>query len=125
MFDAENRPASFRAAAELAVRCTVLIGLLYFPASFRAADVAGSIAGSAFVPHSSTRGKTMFVRLSPEVTGVRTENRYADPRMRGDLYQEFEGGSIGTGVAIGDYDGDGRPDIFAASKTESCRLSPS
>ncbi|HEY4247570.1 MAG TPA: FG-GAP-like repeat-containing protein [Lacunisphaera sp.] len=64
----------------------------------------------------------MFVQLAPEVTGVRTENRYSDPRMHGDLYQEFEAGSVGTGVAIGDYDGDGRPDIFVVSKTESCRL---
>ncbi len=64
----------------------------------------------------------MFVELAPEVTGVRTENRYSDPRMFGSLFQEFEGGSVGTGVAIGDYDGDGRPDIFVVSKTESCRL---
>lgn len=64
----------------------------------------------------------MFTRMPAEVTGVRTENRFADPRMRGDRYQEFEGGSIGTGVAIGDYDSDGRPDLFVVSKTESCRL---
>jgi len=64
----------------------------------------------------------MFVQLPAEETGVRTENRYNDPRMWGDLYQEFEDGSIGTGVAIGDYDGDGRPDLFVVSKTESCRL---
>jgi hypothetical protein len=42
--------------------------------------------------------------------------------MWGELYHEFEDGSIGTGVAIGDYDGDGRPDIFVVSKTEGCRL---
>jgi hypothetical protein len=68
------------------------------------------------------RGKTMFTQLRPEETGVRTENRYDDPRMWGELYQEFETASIGTGVAIGDYDGDGRPDIFVVSKTQGCRL---
>ncbi|MES1194342.1 MAG: VCBS repeat-containing protein, partial [Opitutus sp.] len=83
---------------------------------------ATSLVARPLAPLSGPRGKTMFAQLPPEATGVRTENRYDDPRMKGELYQEFEGGSIGTGVAIGDYDGDGRPDIFVASKTESCRL---
>jgi hypothetical protein len=64
----------------------------------------------------------MFVELPAEETGVRTENRYADPRMHGDLYEEFETSSVGTGIAIGDYDGDGLPDIYVVSKTEGCRL---
>lgn len=80
------------------------------------------LVGRALNPRSVPAGKTMFTLLPPEATGVRTENRYADPRMRGDLFQQFNGGSIGTGVAIGDYDNDGRPDIFVVSKTESCRL---
>jgi hypothetical protein len=64
----------------------------------------------------------MFKVLAPQETGVVTENNYADPGIWGERYAEFEAGSIGTGVAIGDYDGDGRPDIFVVSKTESCRL---
>ncbi len=64
----------------------------------------------------------MFTEVAPAQTGVVTENRYADPKMWGEHYQEFLFGAIGTGVAIGDYDGDGRPDLFVVSKTESCRL---
>lgn len=64
----------------------------------------------------------MFVQMSPQETGVVTENRYNDPRMWGERYREFEIGPMGSGVAIGDYDGDGRPDLFVVSKTESCRL---
>jgi hypothetical protein len=71
---------------------------------------------------SGPRGKTLFVVLPPEQTGVRTENNYDDPAMWGRRYREIELGAIGTGVTIGDYDGDGRPDLFVVSKTESCRL---
>jgi len=123
MFAAENRPRAWmRTAAELAACCAVLAGMLAPAPSIRAADAAGGLTARPLAPHLSPRGKTMFVQLPPEATGVRTENRFADPRMWGDLYEEFEGGSIGTGVAIGDYDGDGRPDIFVVSKTETCRL---
>ncbi len=96
--------------------------LALIAAGAAAAESEGSITEKPLAPHSFPQGKTMFVELSPEETGVRTENRYADPRMRGDLYEEFETSSVGTGVAIGDYDGDGLPDIYVVSKTEGCRL---
>jgi hypothetical protein len=64
----------------------------------------------------------MFRLMPASETGIVSENKYSDPAMWGKKYSEFETGAIGTGVAIGDYDGDGHPDIFVVSKTESCRL---
>jgi hypothetical protein len=103
--------------------CGGILGLVLLAAVAAAApEPAGGISGKPLAAHPFARGKTMFVQLSPDQTGVRAENPYDDPRMWGELYQEFEGGSIGTGVAIGDYDGDGRPDIFVVTKTHGCRL---
>ncbi len=88
----------------------------------QAGDPAGGISERPLAPRPFPRGKTMFVTLPPAETGVHVENKYDDPRMWGNLNHEFEIGAIGTGVAIGDYDGDGRPDIYVVSKTEGCRL---
>ncbi len=82
----------------------------------------GGIAEEPLRSRAGRRGSTLFRKMRPEETGVVTENRYDDPSIWWERYAEFEVGPIGTGVAIGDYDGDGRPDIFVVSKTESCRL---
>ena len=87
-----------------------------------AENVAEGLEAKPLAPRTAPRGATLFQSLAPEVTGIRTENKYVDPKMWGERYAEFEVGSIGTGVAIGDYDGDGRPDIFVVSKTESLSL---
>lgn len=107
-----------------ALRCcgVAVVAVVVALCNLTAAESGGSIAEKPLAPRSHARGKTMFTLLTPEQTGIKTENRFADPKMRGELYQEFETSSIGTGVAIGDYDGDGLPDIFVVSKTESCRL---
>ena len=88
----------------------------------RSAGADGALTLKPLGPAAGRRGQTMFKLLAPQDTGLVTENNYADPKMWGERYAEFDVGSIGTGVAIGDYDGDGRPDIFVVSKTESCRL---
>ena len=85
-----------------------------------AGSAGGSPAEPASVPlavRSGPRGPTLFVTLPSAQTGLKAGNAYDDPAMWGQLYHEFNAGSIGTGVAIGDFDGDGRPDVFVVSKT--------
>ena len=114
--------SSVRTATRFFFGCTLLVALRLTAIAASGADAAGGLTEKPLAPPANSRGKTMFVMLPPDVTGIRTENNYADPKMKGELYQEFETSSIGTGITIGDYDGDGRPDIFVVSKTESCRL---
>ena len=86
------------------------------------AGAADGVTETALAPRSGPRGATMFVSLPAEQTGIVTENPFADPSMWGEHYQELAYGEVGTGVAIGDYDNDGRPDIFVVNKTGDSRL---
>jgi hypothetical protein len=64
----------------------------------------------------------MFTGLPPELTGIFTENVYDDQSMFLGRYQLYNTGPIGTGIAIGDYDNDGRPDLFVINKTGHNKL---
>ena len=92
--------------------CGLLAGLWFPQLLAGAAEPAAGIVGRPLAPRSGPRGATMFTELSPQQTGIVTTNDYADPKMWGELNHEFESGAMGTGVAIGDYDGDGRPDVL-------------
>ena len=105
------------------IACTgFVVGMLLAGMIAQAADAPGGLVAQPLAPRSGPRGATMFKVLAPQETGVITENHYSDPKMWASRHRELELGAVGTGVAIGDYDGDGRPDIFVVSKTESCRL---
>lgn len=82
-----------------------------------AAQPEGGVTAEPFAPKSGPRGSTLFKVLPSEETGVTAMNAYDDPAMWARRYREFSLGAIGTGVAIGDYDGDGRPDIYVICKT--------
>lgn len=82
----------------------------------------GGLRSKRFEQRSVAAGHTLFTTLPPEHTGVTAVNAYDDPKMWWEKYREFSLGAIGTGIAIGDYNGDGRPDLFVVSKTGPDRL---
>ena len=106
---------------------TLLLGFLLACSPLARLDAAPEketkgIQSEEFEPRSGPRGATLFTTLSPDQTRITTENKYADPKMWGERFAEFAYGSLGTGVAIGDFDGDGKPDIFIVNKSDPCRL---
>ncbi len=83
---------------------------------------AGVLSAAPLAERSQPTGDTLFTKLSAVQTGIVVPNPYDDPRMWGELYRELTFGAMGTGVATGDYDNDGRPDLFVVSKTKTSRL---
>src|SRR2546430_2303124 len=57
-------------------------------------------------------GKTGFTQLAPERTGIHFTNRLDEWSSAANRVLEN-----GSGAAVGDFDGDGRPDIFLCSLT--------
>lgn len=53
-----------------------------------------------------------FTRIPAETSGLTLVNAYDDPSMWDERFLEHGFGSIATGVAVGDFDGDGLPDLY-------------
>jgi hypothetical protein len=67
-------------------------------------------------------GAKAFARIDPAKAGLAVPNTFEDPRMWGARFRELTLGAVETGVAVADFDRDGRPDIFAVSKNGPCAL---
>ncbi len=80
------------------------------------------LAATPLAPPRPGPGVALFTSLPATETGIVVSNAYADPGMWKERYRELTFGAMGTGVAIGDYDNDGRPDVYVVSKTETSRL---
>ena len=86
------------------------------------AEALQGISGQPLIGRQGVAGSPGFTRISPETSGLWTRNDYDDPSMWGSRYLVFSQGAVGTGLAAGDYDGDGRPDLYVVSKTEPNKL---
>jgi hypothetical protein len=67
-------------------------------------------------------GAKPFEILSSAETGLTVPNAFTDPRMWGDRFRELTLGAVETGIAIADFDRDGKMDIFVVSKNGPCAL---
>ena len=90
--------------------------------SIAASELTGTIEQLPLSPRSGPRRGPMFALIPPADSGVVTENNFADPTIWWERYPEFTTGAVGTGIAVADFDDDGRPDLFVVSKTETSRL---
>lgn len=83
---------------------------------------ASKIEKFRFEQPSIASGSSLFSKLDSSVTNIAVDNAYDDPEMWGSRYREYMGGSMGSGIAVGDYDGDGLADIYVSIKTKPGRL---
>ena len=72
-------------------------------------EIYAFMLGKKFPERSSRGNRSRFKRMSPELTNVRFRNEFMPDHPRNALYSS--GFSCG-GVAIGDVDDDGWPDLF-------------
>jgi hypothetical protein len=95
------------------------------------AILTGATVSAASAPWTAQRlharpplpaGAKPFETLDSAAIGLTVPNVFSDPRMWGDRFRELTLGSVETGIAVADFDRDGRPDIFVVSKNGPCAL---
>ncbi len=111
-----------------------MLRLLFTCPPARASAALLCLLGSAFAADASytaaplnprtprAAGARAFTALSPEQSGLTVPNVFNDPRMWGARFRELTLGAVETGIAVADFDRDGKPDIFAVSKNGPCAL---
>ena len=79
--------------------------------------VAADYTAQPLAPRTpAATGAKPFEILSATDTGVTVPNVFNDPRMWGDRFRELTLGAVETGIAVADFNHDGRPDIYSISK---------
>lgn len=106
----------------LRLRAAVLLSTAGFVVSTTAAADVASTAKPLADRSAPAAGVKPFTRLTSEQSGLNVPNVFNDPRMWGERFREFTLGALETGIAVADFDRDGRMDIYAVSKNGPCAL---
>ena len=95
------------------------VGALLSAVVLPAADYTATPLHQRMAPAA---GGKPFTRLDSAKAGLTVPNVFDDPRMWGARFRELTLGAVETGIAVADFNNDGRPDIFAVSKNGPCAL---
>jgi len=79
----------------------------------------GDITSKPLIAPGAAPGATMFTPLDAAQTGIDFENRIDWENPRKHLYMHSYAGG---GICVGDYDNDGRPDLYLTSQVQRDRL---
>lgn len=109
-------------SADCCWRGAAVAAVLLFVPPLLPAQAPAGLQRLAWNLPAATVGPTLFTRLDATTTGLVVANLYDDPAMWGKRYREFMGGGMGSGVAAGDFDRDGRVDLYVSTKTRPGRL---
>jgi hypothetical protein len=102
--------------------CFAAIAFATFLIQARPKAIGQELQKTAFVTPSKSGADTLFAQLDSSTTHILVDNAYDDPKMWGDRYREYMGGSMGSGIAAGDFDSDGKVDLYVSLKTKPGRL---